>query len=194
MTRLAADQRSERIADATFARMPRLATTSLTLIYVLCFAACSGAAPSAPNEPPSEPNGPPSAEVEPAEPTPAERAAARNCGNSPGDWCASPAGDPCGVHHNAGACGGDSHCEGRPYTGESFVACQLDDRCFATNCPTVGCVQRCEQLPERACRANAPRCRATGSGAAFSCARAEPCASTTPAPSETDDVPPQVDS
>jgi hypothetical protein len=26
-----------------------------------------------------------------------------------------------------------------PYQGESVVACQLDGRGFASNCPTVGC-------------------------------------------------------
>lgn len=163
----------------------RCPTLPSTLLLVLALAACSGAGDPAPGEGPTEPTGPPTREALPTEPTPAERAASANCGSSPSDWCASPAGDPCGAHHNAGACSGDPHCEGRPYTGESFVACQLDARCFATNCPTVGCLKRCEELSAAACRAASPRCSVQGTA----CARREPCASAAPAAAETEDVP-----
>jgi hypothetical protein len=52
---------------------------------------------------------------------------------------AAPAGDPCGRHRNVVACRADPACYGMPYQGESVVACQLDGRGFASNCPTVGC-------------------------------------------------------
>lgn len=162
---------------------PMLATTHLALILAL--AACSNALEPTSNDDPPQLFGLFAPEAEPPEPTPAQRAAAINCGSSPSDWCASPVGDPCGAHRNASACSGDPHCEGRPYTGESFVACQLDARCFATNCPTVGCVRRCEELGTAACRAAAPRCSVQGTA----CARREPCASPEPATPETADVP-----
>jgi hypothetical protein len=38
------------------------------------------------------------------------------------------------------SCRADDRCGGLPYRGESFAACQFDDRGFGTNCPTVGCV------------------------------------------------------
>ena len=63
----------------------------------------------------------------------------RPCGTGPNDWCAAPAGDPCGRHRNVAACRADPACYGMPYQGESLVACKLDERCFASNCPTVGC-------------------------------------------------------
>jgi hypothetical protein len=62
-----------------------------------------------------------------------------NCGMKPTDWCAAPAGDPCGEHKDTAACKADAKCVGMPYRGESLVACQYDDRGFGTNCPTVGC-------------------------------------------------------
>jgi len=61
------------------------------------------------------------------------------CGINPNDWCPAPAGDPCGRHRNVAACRADPACFGRRYEGESVVACQLDSRGFASNCPTVGC-------------------------------------------------------
>lgn len=166
------------------------ATQTAVLSLLLVLAACSGVGEPAPGERPAEPSGPPSPEAEPAEPTPSERASAAECGNRPSDWCASPSSDPCRVHHDASACSGDPRCEGRPYSGESVVACQLDARCFAANCPTVGCVQRCEELSVAACRAAAPRCSVEGAR----CVRREPCLSTTPPQSENEDVPAQVDS
>jgi hypothetical protein len=62
-----------------------------------------------------------------------------NCGSSPSDWCPAPAGDPCGAHKDTASCKADIVCFGMPYRGESMVACQSDERGFATNCPTVGC-------------------------------------------------------
>lgn len=73
-----------------------------------------------------------------AAPAPAA-AQSRPCGLNPSDWCAAPAGDPCGRHRNVAACRADPACYGMPYQGESVVACQLDARGFASNCPTVGC-------------------------------------------------------
>ena len=61
------------------------------------------------------------------------------CGLAPGDWCPAEKGDPCGAHPNATACRADPVCYGVPYRGESDVACQIDERGFASNCPTVGC-------------------------------------------------------
>ena len=66
-------------------------------------------------------------------------AQSRPCGINPSDWCAVPAGDPCGRHRNVAACRADPACYGMPYQGESVVACQFDRRGFASNCPTVGC-------------------------------------------------------
>jgi len=66
-------------------------------------------------------------------------AQSRPCGINPSDWCAAPAGDPCGRHRNVAACRADPACYGMPYQGESVVACQFDRRGFASNCPTVGC-------------------------------------------------------
>ncbi|OAF11568.1 hypothetical protein AXW67_22395 [Bradyrhizobium neotropicale] len=61
------------------------------------------------------------------------------CGTAPNDWCAAPPGDPCGHHRNVVACRADPACYGIPYRGESVLACRLDARGFALNCPTVGC-------------------------------------------------------
>jgi hypothetical protein len=63
-----------------------------------------------------------------------------SCGFRTTDWCPAPAGDPCGVHADVQSCRADPRCGGLPYRGESFAACQFDDRGFGTNCPTVGCV------------------------------------------------------
>jgi hypothetical protein len=64
------------------------------------------------------------------------------CGLSPRDWCASPAGDPCGRHANERECRADPACEGMRYRGESVVSCISDGRGFWSNCPAVGCVSR----------------------------------------------------
>ena len=64
------------------------------------------------------------------------------CGLSPGDWCPSPAGDPCGKHKDVASCKADKRCKGMPYQGESAVACSDDGSGFSTNCPTVGCISR----------------------------------------------------
>jgi hypothetical protein len=61
------------------------------------------------------------------------------CGVRPNDWCAAPAGDPCGRHADAEACRKDRACYGMAYKGESLVACKFDERGFGLNCPTVGC-------------------------------------------------------
>jgi hypothetical protein len=71
------------------------------------------------------------------------------CGERPTDWCPAPAGDPCGRHRNAVECRADSRCYGMPYRGESVVACMLDDRGFASNCPTVGCTSTPPPAPRR---------------------------------------------
>ena len=73
-------------------------------------------------------------------PTNRQPAPANPCGLSPNDWCPSPPGDPCGAHHDTTSCKADPTCVGVPYRGESAVACHLDPRGFADNCPTVGCV------------------------------------------------------
>jgi hypothetical protein len=71
-----------------------------------------------------------------------------NCGLSPGDWCPSPPGDPCGLHKDRASCQADPACSGVPYRGESVVACQVDERGFASNCPTVGCVSAPPMRPK----------------------------------------------
>jgi hypothetical protein len=65
-----------------------------------------------------------------------------SCGLGPHDWCASPAGDPCGAHKDEISCRADAHCRGMPYRGESVVACMPDGKGFWSNCPAVGCVSR----------------------------------------------------
>jgi hypothetical protein len=61
------------------------------------------------------------------------------CGFGINDWCPAPPGDPCGRHRNVAACRADPACYGMPYRGESVVPCILDQRGFASNCPTAGC-------------------------------------------------------
>jgi hypothetical protein len=76
-------------------------------------------------------------------PTPAPTAPSKNdpaCGVRPDDWCAAPAGDPCGAHKDKASCLADAACAGLQYRGESVVACHFDARGFADNCPTVGCI------------------------------------------------------
>jgi hypothetical protein len=84
-------------------------------------------------------SGSPSTQAAPAPPA-AGSPRSGPCGMSPNDWCAAPAGDPCGQHKNTESCKADPKCGGMPYHGESVVACKLDARGFGINCPTVGCV------------------------------------------------------
>jgi hypothetical protein len=106
----------------------------LALLTAVLGCSSGGATPAGPTgtgtpvtaAPPAPPPGPP--------PGP--------CGFRPGDWCPAPAGDPCGAHGDVASCKADARCQGMRYRGESVVACQQDDRGFATNCPTVGCVSR----------------------------------------------------
>jgi len=64
------------------------------------------------------------------------------CGMKLGDWCPSYRGDPCNRHKTIDTCKADPKCYGMPYRGESLIACMLDERGFASNCPTVGCTSR----------------------------------------------------
>jgi len=98
---------------------------------------------------------------------------ASDCGMSVDDWCAAPAGDPCGEHRDTASCRADPRCEGVAYRGESLVACALDPRCFASNCPTVGCVSRCENIGEAECEAHGYRCSWNGA----LCVRVDACGS-----------------
>lgn len=61
------------------------------------------------------------------------------CGLGPYDWCAAPAGDPCGEHRDINSCHADGRCVGMRYRGESVARCFPGDRGFSPNCPTVGC-------------------------------------------------------
>ena len=63
------------------------------------------------------------------------------CGLKANDWCAPPAGDPCGAHKTADSCRADARCAGMTYRGEG-PECKIDERGFSTNCPTVGCISR----------------------------------------------------
>ena len=65
-----------------------------------------------------------------------------NCGYSPSEWCTSEKDSPCGRHKTVDACRADRACRGMEYRGESVVACQWDGDGYATNCPTVGCLER----------------------------------------------------
>jgi hypothetical protein len=62
-----------------------------------------------------------------------------DCGMGATDWCPAPPGDPCGRHRDVASCKADPKCYGMPYRGLSYVPCMLDERGFASNCPTVGC-------------------------------------------------------
>ena len=73
-------------------------------------------------------------------------------------WCPGVSGDPCGEHGDVAACRADPRCEGIGYTGESAVACIGDARCFTSNCPTKGCISRCEVLDRTACERSEGRC------------------------------------
>ena len=68
--------------------------------------------------------------------------ARRDCGTHVEDWCPSHRGDRCNRHKTTAACKADLKCYGMPYRGESFIPCFLDERGFASNCPTVGCTSR----------------------------------------------------
>jgi hypothetical protein len=61
------------------------------------------------------------------------------CGMDMRDWCPAPPGDACGRHTSAAGCRADPACYGMQYRGESVVACNFDERGFASNCSTVGC-------------------------------------------------------
>jgi hypothetical protein len=78
-----------------------------------------------------------------------------NCGFSTTDWCPVD-GDPCSANHDGSACKADPRCEALRYRGESAVACITDDRCFASNCPAIGCITRCEQLSHDDCERDEP--------------------------------------
>jgi hypothetical protein len=80
------------------------------------------------------------APASPPAPAPASPPQRADCGMRPDDWCAPPPGDPCGAYKDLPSCRADPRCGGRPYAGESVVACRFDARGFGENCPTVGCV------------------------------------------------------
>ncbi len=71
------------------------------------------------------------------------------CGMRTNDWCPAPAGDPCGRHSDTAACRADPACYGMRYRGESVIACILDERGFASNCPTVGCTSTPPPAPAK---------------------------------------------
>jgi hypothetical protein len=117
---------------------------------------------------------------------PLNKLASRICGAGVSDWCDVAADDPCGAHKDVDACKKDARCEGLPYRGESVVACIAEARCFSSNCPTVGCISRCETKDEAACKADTGcagagheicrdaserRCKWSGG----TCQRARPC-------------------
>ncbi len=123
----------------------------------------------------------------------ASRTSGPNCGFGTDDWCKAVGSDPCNAHTNQHECKADPKCEALPYRGESAVACRTDSRCFATNCPAIGCITRCGELSEStcdreeiclwkgqggACTPGEHRCRWDGTR----CVRAEACASGVPAP------------
>lgn len=93
------------------------------------------------------------------------------CGRRTDDWCPAPPGDPCGAHRDAASCRDDARCEAMVYRGESLEGCLLDARCFARNCPAVGCVSRCESLTRAACAQHRGRCILRGEA----CVRVTPC-------------------
>src|SRR4030095_7299559 len=73
------------------------------------------------------------------------------CGTSPTDWCTTHSKDPCGRHLSVPECQLDPECVGMPYPGEYLLGCRVDERGFGTNCPTVGCLSRCEPLSKQRC-------------------------------------------
>lgn len=93
--------------------------------------ACTSPEPTAPKPAPVAPT----TSAAPASPQPD-----RKCGMFADDWCPAPPGDPCGDHKDKASCAADARCAGMRYTGESLVACHYDERGFADNCPTVGCM------------------------------------------------------
>lgn len=144
--------------------LARLCVFALALAIASCGA--PGAATSGPasgdEQVSTEGQGDPDARHDPHAP---------DCGSSTNDWCAAPAQDPCGEHHDTRSCRSDSRCEGIPYSGEAAANCTLDVRCFASNCPTVGCVSRCETLREQTCEGHGYRCSWDGA----MCERVEAC-------------------
>lgn len=93
----------------------------------------------------SLPSAPSSTTVAKANPMPTDSPrdeGSGECGSRTEDWCAAPAGDPCGAHKDVTTCRADKKCKGMKYTGESVVACNDDGTGFTSNCPTVGCISR----------------------------------------------------
>jgi hypothetical protein len=88
------------------------------------------------------------------------------CGISFTDWCCTAKEDPCSRHKNKTLCKQDNKCEGLKYKGESAIVCIWDDRGFSNNCPTVGCISKCENLTREDCIAEKNRCRLAGRGCA----------------------------
>jgi hypothetical protein len=86
--------------------------------------------PPAAGAPPASPAAPP------PRPLPDPR-----CGRDPKDWCAPPAGDPCGAHKTVESCRADPACAGMQFKGEG-PECKTDERGFGLNCPTVGCISQ----------------------------------------------------
>ena len=74
------------------------------------------------------------------------------CQMNPQGWCPSANWDRCGRHSDTPSCKADPDCQGLPYRGESVVACLSDGKGFATNCPSVGCANRCIGLDSAQCR------------------------------------------
>jgi hypothetical protein len=119
-----------------------------------------------------------------------------SCGWNTNDWCKAVSGDPCREHKDSASCKADPKCEALPYRGESAVACRTDSRCFADNCPEVGCIMRCEELDSSSCdreevclwkgqggdcRPGDHRCRWDGTR----CVRTESCVHGFPTPPKT---------
>ncbi len=73
------------------------------------------------------------------------------CGMGPSDWCPAAAGDACGKYRDLNACKNDPSCQGISYKGESVVACQDSPTGFSPNCPSVGCMSKCERLDKTRC-------------------------------------------
>ncbi len=71
---------------------------------------------------------------------------------APSAWCEAASGDACGKHKDLASCRADESCQGVPYQGESVIACLDDGKGFSTNCPSVGCISRCESLDEASCQ------------------------------------------
>ncbi len=110
------------------------------LCLLVVIAGCSKTPPA--SEGPASPVTTPPVATASASPVVSGAKVDPSCGVRPSDWCASPAGDPCGAHQDVASCRADARCKGMKYRGESVVACKDDGSGFATNCPTVGCLSR----------------------------------------------------